>query len=79
MLHLEIHDSIRQPEVVRAGHEVTVRFQITTDPRQIPGLTEAELDQVVSLWAQDAAERAIVVTDAGTMIVRPRLPMDDHV
>jgi hypothetical protein len=78
MLQLEVHDSGHEPEVVRSGDAVTVHFPVGADPRGIPGLTSAERDLAVALWADDAAGRTMVPTDAGTLIIQPRQPMDDR-
>jgi hypothetical protein len=78
MLQLEVHDSGHEPEVVRSGDGVTVRFPIGVDLHEIPGLTPAERDLAVALWADDSVGRTMVPTQAGTLIVRPREPMDDR-
>jgi hypothetical protein len=77
MLQLEVHDSACEPEVVRVGDAVTVHFHIRTDPRQIPGLTEAERELVHALWGDDSAGRSMAVTGAGTLVVQPRTSMED--
>jgi hypothetical protein len=78
MLQLEVHDVERAPEVLRTAESVTVHFHIGADLRQIPGLSQAERDLAVALWSQDSVERTMLPTDAGTLIVQPRRPMDDH-
>jgi hypothetical protein len=77
MLQLEVHDSDHEPQVVRDGDAVTVHFPVGADLREIPGLTSAERDLAVALWTDDSAARTMVPTDAGTLIIQPRQPMDD--
>jgi hypothetical protein len=78
MLQLEVHDSDRQPQVVRSGDAVTVHFPVGADLREIPGLSPAERDLAVALWTDDTAARLMVPTEAGTLIIQPRQPMDDR-
>jgi hypothetical protein len=78
MLQLEVHDSDVEPQVVRRGDAVTIHFPIGVDLRELPGLTPAERDLAVALWADDAVGRTMLPTEAGTLIVRPRQPLDDR-